>query len=150
MEEKNSFHFHSSSFPPRGKKSRAFRPAFVRFPTNEATPNEKTSEGKEREREREQTRERLEKKKKKKEFESSIEFIKDAKHAEEKRRGRVRKYDGGASGTETESSHRNVRATTASAGVRLRGVRAETGAGGSGSANRAFKFRLAFPAVQNN
>ena len=151
LEEKNSFHFHSLSFPPRGKKSRAFRPAFVRFPTNEATPNEKTSERKERE--REQTRERLEKKKKKKkkkEFESSIEFIKDAKHAEEKRRGRVRKYDGGASGTETESSHRNVRATTASAGVRLRGVRAETGAGGSGSANRAFKFRLAFPAVQNN
>ena len=146
--EEFSFHFHS-----RGKKSRAFRPAFVRFPTNEATPNEKTSERK-REREREQTRERLEKKKKKKkkkkEFESSIEFIKDAKHAEEKRRGRVRKYDGGASGTETESSHRNVRATTASAGVRLRGVRAETGAGGSGSANRAFKFRLAFPAVQNN
>ncbi len=89
-------------------------------------------------------------KEKKKELESSIEFIKDAKHAEEKRRVRVRKYDGGASGTETESSHRNVRATTASAGVRLRGVRAETGAGGSGSANRAFKFRLAFPAVQNN
>ena len=45
--EEFSFHFHS-----RGKKSRAFRPAFVRFPTNEATPNEKTSEGKERERER--------------------------------------------------------------------------------------------------
>ena len=44
--------FIRSSFPPRGKKSRAFRPAFVRFPTNEATPNEKTSERKERERER--------------------------------------------------------------------------------------------------
>ena len=29
LEEKNSFHFHSSSFPPRGKKSRAFRPAFA-------------------------------------------------------------------------------------------------------------------------
>ena len=51
LEEKNSFHFHSS-FPPRGKRSRAFRPAFVRFPTNEATPNEKTSERRERERER--------------------------------------------------------------------------------------------------
>ena len=44
--------FIRSSFPPRGKKSRAFRPAFVRFPTNEATPNEKTSERRERERER--------------------------------------------------------------------------------------------------
>ena len=127
------------------------------MPTNEArgdAEGENEREGEREGKEREQTRERLEKKKKKKkkkkEFESSIEFIKDAKHAEEKRRGRVRKYDGGASGTETESSHRNVRATTASAGVRLRGVRAETGAGGSGSANRAFKFRLAFPAVQNN
>ena len=156
LEEKN-FHsiFIRSSFPPLGAKRVALldQPLCGFRRTRRRRTRKRARE--KREREREQTRERLEKKKKKKkkkkkEFESSIEFIKDAKHAEEKRRGRVRKYDGGASGTETESSHRNVRATTASAGVRLRGVRAETGAGGSGSANRAFKFRLAFPAVQNN